>query len=297
MFSGISIEALKALDAIDQHGSFAAAAAALYKVPSALTYTIRKLEQDIGSQLFDRTGQRAQLTPAGKLVLEQGRDILLATQRMVDSVKQLESGWESELRIARDTVIPPAPLFAVVNEFLQNQPPVDISLGVEVLGGGWDALHSQRADIVIGASGELPKGLFHTKAIGLLEFDFVVAPEHPLAANAGVIDVEQLRQFPAVVVADTSQRLPVRDSGLFKARQVLKVNSMESKIEAQRLGLGVGFVPRHLAAPLISAGQLVRKPCAFHRPAQPLLMAWRKQQAGKALAWFVERLGHQSWQL
>ncbi|GGA71629.1 LysR family transcriptional regulator [Neiella marina] len=295
MFSGISIESLKALDAIEQHGSFAAAAAALYKVPSALTYTIRKLEDDLGTLLFDRSGQRAQLTPAGKLVLEQGRDILLATQRMVDSVKQLESGWESELRIARDTVIPEGPLLAVVDEFLQFQHPVNISLGVEVLGGGWDALHSQRADIVIGASGELPKGLFNTKVIGLLEFDFVVAPEHPLATQAGAIELEQLRQFPAVVVADTSLRLPVRDSGLFEAKQVIRVNSMESKIEAQRLGLGVGFVPRHLAAALVASEQLVIKPCAFHRPAQQLLMAWRKEQYGNALDWFVERLARQPW--
>ena len=68
MHHAITIDALRALDAIERKGSFAAAASSLYRVPSALTYTIKKLEDDMGTALFDRTKQRAQLTPAGKIV-------------------------------------------------------------------------------------------------------------------------------------------------------------------------------------------------------------------------------------
>ena len=52
MYQAITIEALRALDAIDKKGSFAAAAESLFKVPSALTYTIKKLEDEVGSPLF-----------------------------------------------------------------------------------------------------------------------------------------------------------------------------------------------------------------------------------------------------
>ena len=117
MTQTLNIDALRALDAIDKTGSFAAAAQSLYKVPSALTYTIKKLEQDLNTELFDRSKQRAVLTPAGKLVLEQGRDILIATQKMRDAVEQLESGWEREIRIARDTVIPSNKLLPLIKEF------------------------------------------------------------------------------------------------------------------------------------------------------------------------------------
>ncbi|MEZ9900960.1 LysR family transcriptional regulator [Vibrio breoganii] len=106
MYNNISIDALRALDAIERKGSFAAAAESLYKVPSALTYTIKKLEDEVGTPLFDRSKQRAQLTAAGRLVLEHGREILLATNRLYDSVQELESGWESEIRLARDTIVP-----------------------------------------------------------------------------------------------------------------------------------------------------------------------------------------------
>ena len=69
MHHAITLEALRVLDAIDQKGSFGAAAEALFKVPSALSYTVQKLESDIGVNLFDRSKQRAQLTAAGRLLL------------------------------------------------------------------------------------------------------------------------------------------------------------------------------------------------------------------------------------
>ncbi|WP_235869864.1 LysR family transcriptional regulator [Veronia nyctiphanis] len=250
MNNAITIDALRALDAIDKKGSFAAAAESLYKVPSALTYTIKKLEDDMGVVLFDRTRQRATLTPTGKLVLEQGREILLATNRLVDSVKQLESGWESEIRIARDTIIDAQILFDVLHDFNELDTNVDISLGVEVLGGGWDSLHSGRSDIAIGVTGELPKGMFQTHKIGRLSFAFVVSLNHPLADHEGPIDSKTLSKYTAIVASDTSQVLPVRDSGLFNSRRVIRVNSVESKLAAQIQGLGVGYFPKHIANPI-----------------------------------------------
>ena len=297
MNNAITIDALRALDAIDKKGSFAAAAESLYKVPSALTYTIKKLEEDMGVALFDRTRQRAILTPAGKLVLEHGRDILLATNRLVDSVQQLESGWENEIRIARDTVIDAQILFDILHDFNQLDNKVDVSLGVEVLGGGWDALHSRRADIAIGVTGELPKGMFQTYKIGSLSFVFVVSPDHPLADHDGVLDAKTLSEYPAIVAADTSQILPVRDSGLFNSKRVIRVNSIESKLAAQAQGLGVGYLPRHIAKPFIGSGELIEKQYELPRQDQDLFIAWHKDQEGKAFEWFVKKLCSLDWGL
>ena len=52
----LTFDALIVLDAIDRGGSFSAAAEALHRVPSAITYTVQKLEDDLGVQLFDRSG-------------------------------------------------------------------------------------------------------------------------------------------------------------------------------------------------------------------------------------------------
>lgn len=69
----LSFEALEALDAIDRTGTFAEAAELLHRVPSALTYLVQKLESDLGVMLFDRSGRRAKLTHAGRIVVEEGR--------------------------------------------------------------------------------------------------------------------------------------------------------------------------------------------------------------------------------
>src|SRR3977135_1980257 len=74
----LSLEALQVLDAIDRKGSFAAAAEDLHRVPSAITYSIRQLEDSLGVTLFDRAGHRAVLTDAGRELLTEGRRLLRA---------------------------------------------------------------------------------------------------------------------------------------------------------------------------------------------------------------------------
>lgn len=66
------LDVLVILDALDKEGSFAAASAKLYKTPSALSYTIHKLESDLNIQLLDRSGHRARFTRTGQMLLEKG---------------------------------------------------------------------------------------------------------------------------------------------------------------------------------------------------------------------------------
>lgn len=295
MHHAVTLEALRVLQAIDEKGSFALAAEALFKVPSALTYTIQKLETDLGVSLFDRRGQKSVLTPAGQLVLSDGKALLHAAQHLEEKVKQLESGWEPKLVIARDTIIPDGPILDIIGRFCGLDKMVEITLLDEALGGGWDALYSNRADIAIGLTGELPKGQYHLSTIGTIQFVFAVAREHPLAEHQGILDTALISQFPSIVVADSSRTLPGRESGLFESKQQIRVSNMGSKLEAQSLGLGIGFLPQHIAKPALDDGRLVAKAVAFPRPALPIYAAYEKRKQGKALNWFFEQIVAQNW--
>jgi DNA-binding transcriptional LysR family regulator len=79
----LTLEAIRVLDAIDRRGSFAAAADELGKVPSALSYTVQKLEDELDAMLFDRSGHRTKFTPAGRMLLERGRVLLEAAEHLV----------------------------------------------------------------------------------------------------------------------------------------------------------------------------------------------------------------------
>ena len=93
MHSPITLEAMHILDAIDRRGSFAAAANELDRAPSSLSYQIQKLEQDLDVTIFDRSGHKARFTEPGKLILERGRMILAATEKLVNDASVLANGW------------------------------------------------------------------------------------------------------------------------------------------------------------------------------------------------------------
>ncbi len=292
MRSEINLEALLVLDAIARHGSFAAAAEALHRVPSSVTYVIQKLEESLGVTLFDRRGHRAHLTPAGEALLVEGRDLLMMADEVARNVKRVATGWEAELRIAVADLIPPGKLLALCEAFYQVAPATRLRLSTEVLGGTWDALVSGRADLVIGAPGEGPPGGgYALHPLGEVEFLFVVAPHHPLAGEKEPLANERIRRHRAVAVADSSRALPPRTVRLLPGQNVLTVQNLHMKREAQKKGLGVGYLPRHMIAEDLAAGNLIVKRTEEGAVSHhTLYYAWRTRHQGKALAWFKKKL-------
>ncbi|GAA0564719.1 MAG: LysR family transcriptional regulator [Alteromonadaceae bacterium] len=295
MHNALSLDALRALDAIDRKGSFAAAAEALYKVPSALSYTIAKLEADLDVALFDRSKQKAQLTPAGQLLLDQGRALLHAANQLQNAVKQLDTGWETQFVIAKDSIVPNTPVLNVITQFLQLGKITQVRMTEEVMAGGWEALQTGRADIAVGLSGDFAKGQFTVLPMGEVEFVFAVAPHHQLAALDRIVSQEDVQQHTAVIVADSAIDAPKRSSGLFDTRQRVIVDNMQAKIAAQKQGLGIGFLPRHLISNELARGELIAKASSIPRDKLPLYLAWHKQSQGQALNWFSEHLMAVNW--
>ena len=99
-------EALSMMDSIARSGSFAAAAREMGKVPSALTYSVRQLEEALDVLLFDHSSRQAVLTAAGQELLSEGRRLLQEMDAVANRVRRIATGWESELTIAIDRVVP-----------------------------------------------------------------------------------------------------------------------------------------------------------------------------------------------
>jgi DNA-binding transcriptional LysR family regulator len=290
----LSIEALEVIDAIARKGSFAAAAESLYRVPSALTYTIKKLEDDLGITLFDRSGHRATLTPAGAELLKEGRHLLDAAQALESRVKRIATGVETELCIAYSDLFSEAPLFQMLHEFYAQSFGTRIKLMREVYGGGWDALQTGRADISMGAPGESPpQGSFATHLIGQMEFVFAVAPTHPLANYPEPLSSQDIIQFRAIVAADSSRNLPPRTSGILSGQDTLTVTDIVTKQQAQIAALGVGYLPVKMATEAEKNHQLIIKKVAEPKPITPIYLAWhppKTNEPAKAKQWLIKRL-------
>jgi DNA-binding transcriptional LysR family regulator len=200
------------------------------------------------------------------------------------------TGYEIELRIAVDDILPFAPLLPVLAEFYEVHCGTRLRLLSEVYGGTWDALYSDRADLAIGVPSDGPAGGFGVRPIGEIRWQFVVSPRHPLAAAAEPLQAQEILRHRAVSVADSSRTLPPRTIGLLSGQDVLTVPSMLAKIAAQVAGVGVGYLPHPIAQREVAAGRLVVKQVEDLRPNQQIFIAWRSANRGKALAWFLKRL-------
>ncbi len=288
----LSLEALQALDAIASEGSFAKAAELLHKVPSALTYTMQKLESDLDVSIFDRSGKRAVLTHIGVALLEQGRELLRQADGVERRIRRLGEGWEPTLTIAYDGVVPFEWMLPAIRDFDALNSGTRLKFVEETLDGVWEALIDRRADLVLGAAGDPPggEGLLSRDWMQLAPFVFAVAPSHPLAAMPEPLSLAELARHRMVVVSDSSRRLEGRTIGVQPAQDTLGVPTLAAKVAAQLAGLGVGHVPLHLAAEHIRAGQLKVMQVESERARGHLKVAWRSGEDGKALRWFRDRI-------
>lgn len=287
----LSFEALEALDAIDRTGTFAEAAELLHRVPSALTYLVQKLESDLGVALFDRSGRRAKLTHAGRIVVEEGRRLLRAAEQLEMKALRAQQGWETEVRVCIDEILPFGALWPYVHRFYALGMDTRLRLSTEVLGGAWDALISRRADLVVGAAGEPPElpGIV-ARPIGSLKHVFAVAPSHPLAALPEPLAMASVVQYRGAVISDTSRELQPQSVAIDAGQPYLAVPTLAAKLEAQCEGLAVGTLPECIAARAIADGKLVARQVTGMRETTHCYLAWRGDEAGRALHWWVEQL-------
>lgn len=286
----ITLDALQTLDAIERRHSFAAAAEELHRVPSAVSYTINKLEDDLGVALFDRSRRKAELTAIGRLVLTEGRKILKAAEQLTALARQAADGWEVELRICIDSILSCDAVYDLIEAFQRVQPKTEIRLTEEVLGGSWDALSDDRCDLVIGTEGAPPAPGFALHSLGKVKFGFAVAAGHALTERPQPLPASAIQDYPTVIVADSSQRLPVRSAGLLDGRSRIIVPTIEHKIEVQCKGLGVGYLPLHRIMQQLADGRLEILALDAPRPPVEISVAWRRGNTGKALKWFVDHL-------
>ena len=295
-------EALSMMDAIARTGSFAGAAREMGKVPSALTYSVRQLEEALDVLLFDRSSRQAQLTAAGAELLSEGRRLLQEMDAVANRVRRVASGWETELSISVDDLISSTTVFELVEAFSGvcadgggTGLGTRLRLRTNVLAGTWEALVSGQADLAIGVAGDFANpGGIELKTLGEVSFVFCVAPHHPLARAAEPLTPDGLVQHRAVAVADTAQRLSPVTVNLLPGQDVLTVPSMRMKLEALIRGLGCGYLPEPLARPHIEAGRLVTRLTPRRDEPVRLFYAWRADRGalglGLALQWWLAQL-------
>ncbi|EPG4957726.1 TPA: LysR substrate-binding domain-containing protein [Citrobacter amalonaticus] len=285
------LDVLIILDALEKEGSFAAASAKLYKTPSALSYTVHRLESDLNIQILDRSGHRARFTRTGQMLLEKGREVLHTVRELEKQAIKLHEGWENELVIGVDDTFPFSLLAPLIESFYQHHSVTRLKFINGVLGGSWDALIQGRADIIVGAMHEPPSSSdFSVARLGELEQIFAVAPHHPLADEAEPLSRSTIKRYRAIVVGDSSPLAAAAATQLLDDQEAITVFDFKTKLELQISGLGCGYLPRYLAQRFLESGALIEKKVAAQILFEPVWMGWNEQTAGLASAWWRDAI-------
>lgn len=276
----VSLDQWKVLLAIIDHGSFAQAATTLHRSQSSVSYTIHKLQQQLGIEVLEIHGRKAQLTPAGQALLHHSRRLITDACELEQLARHLDQGWEAEINLVVDRAFPTALLVEALAQFAPHSRGTRVQLREVVLSGVEEALQADQADLAIGAY--IPQDRLGDELISI-QFIAVAHPQHALHQHHTTLTLEDLRRERQIVIRDSGIHLQ-RDAGWLGAAQRWTVTSIESAKTLILNGLGFGWLPEHEIKEEMSRGQL--RPLALssgqQRQASLYLMYGHAEQIGPA---------------
>lgn len=288
MFSKSSLEMI---DTVARLESFTAAAEALHKVPSAISYGVRQVEKDLDVVLFRRLPRKVELTPAGELFLVEARQLLRQMEEVRLQTKRAAHGWQKTLKVTLDNVVRLDALQPLIEDFYRTFPYAELQINMEVFNGSWEAISQGRADVVIGATSAVPVGGdYEIREMGKLDWSFVMASNHP-CAQMNNLSEDKVSPYPAICLDDTSSVLPKRHTVHYPNQRRLLLPNWYSAIECLKSGVGVGYMPSHIALPLIEQGLLVERTLPEDKPNSLCCLVWRKDDNNRLISWFIKALG------
>ena len=248
----VAIEQWRALIAVVEGGSYARAAEVLHKSQSAVTYSVQKLESQLGVRAFEIRGRKAVLTPTGELLYRRARDLLEEAESLERAAGRVSAGWEAELRVAVEVIFPTWLLLRVLDRFGQESPHTRIEVIESVIGGTQEALVESRVDLAI--TPHVPSG-FAGELLMRLRAVVVTAPDHPLQKLGRAVTTRDLRGHRHVVVRDTGSRRNNRGMWI-EAKQRWTVSHISTSIEAVRSGYGFAWFIEEKIREELDAGTL-----------------------------------------
>jgi len=290
-----TLDQLRVFLAVVEAGSFAAAARALGRATSVISYTIANLEDQLSVQLFDRTATRKpEVTEAGRIVLAEACAVMRGVDGLRARVRGLRQGLEAELGLVVDVLLPTARLTDALEQFSVQFPTVPIRLHTEALGAVMQKVLDGSAMIGILGGLEVEAANIERIAVGAVALVPVCAPQHPLA-QADPTQPGAARAHLQLVLTDRSHLTEGRDFSVLSPRS-WRLADLGAKHALLLAGLGWGNMPAPMVADDLAAGRLVeiRAP-DLRRHAYPLTAIYRTDTVpGPAASWLVQHFRAQA---
>jgi DNA-binding transcriptional LysR family regulator len=252
----VTLDQWRTLQAVVDQGGFAQAAEALHRSQSSVSYTVARMQDQLGVPLLRIDGRKAVLTEAGEVLLRRSRQLVKQASQLEDLAHHMEQGWEAEVRLVVDAAYPNARLVRALTEFMPQSRGCRVRLREEVLSGVEEVLLDGVADVAISTL-SIP-GHLGTE-MSAVEFVAVAHPRHGLHLLDRPLTFQDLQSQLQVVIRDSGRAQP-RDVGWLGAEQRWTVGSLATAATFVGNGLGFAWLPRHLIERELLEGALKTLP-------------------------------------
>ena len=259
----MDLAALKIFLAVAHERSFSRAAAKVHRTQPAVSQAVRRLESDLGEQLFDRSSKTGTLTEAGRMLQNYGHRLVRLAEETESAVRDLRDLRRGRVLIGANEAAVHT-LLPLIARFRERYPA--IAADVRRVPARQIAVEVQQGSLDFGALTFRPpeEGLLEV-VVGSDELVLLVPPSHPLATRRQV-SMEDVA--PELIVAHNDPS-PARERvlRLFEQRHiplqmVISLPSLDGIKRAVELKLGVALLPRRCAITEIASGRLVGVPVA-----------------------------------
>jgi DNA-binding transcriptional LysR family regulator len=252
----VSLKQWRILHAVVDCGGFAGAARFLHLSQSAISYTIAQLQEQLGTPLLVIAGRKAQLTDAGRTLLNRSRHLLRDALEIEDFARHLGQGWGAEVALVVDHNFPPPLLMQALRRFSQLGCDLRVRLNEVPMHEVEEALRAHAVDLAI--SSQVPLGFLGDP---LLEVEHVAVAHaaHPLFRLRKEIDAADLERHTQIVICNTKCVVRNSTEGLAHVRR-WSVSSFDTALEAVSEALGYAWLPRHRIQKWLDQGTLLPLP-------------------------------------
>jgi DNA-binding transcriptional LysR family regulator len=290
----MTLEQLRIFVAVAERQHLTQAADALALTPSAVSASIRTLEERYGTPLFDRIGRRIETNAAGRIFLDEARATLARAAGAERALAELAGLQRGTLVIQASQTIASYWLPAYLVRFRAAYPQVDVRLGVGNTQAAAVAVQDGAADLGL-VEGTIADAALAIDEIGQDRMALVVAPGHPWArrrrlTGADLQGAQWIMREPGSGTRSVFEAMLAREGVDVAALQVaLTLPSNEAVRAAVMAGPHAAGLSELVAAPYLAAGLLARAPLAL-APRAFFLLRHRARYRSKAAQAFEELL-------
>ena len=253
---------LLAFATLARKGSFTLTAKEIFLTQSAVSHTIKALERDLGTKLFDRLGRQARITQAGERLLVHADAILREMEGARSGLEEMRAWGHNRLRLGTSPTACQYLLPTVLREFKQSFPRCTIRIEPGDGPRMAELLRENQIDLALMLEPTGQRDLVFRRLFDD-ELRMVVAPLHPWA-KAGRINRKELDDETVIIYNKASYTFRMiveyfaRDG--VALRNPIELGSMEAIKELVKIGVGVGIVTPWIAQKEIAEGSLVSLP-------------------------------------